>query len=171
MLGPEPSRLPGTVPIPGTVRMSKERREPIGSHVADGMDVPRSKLAAALAHGASHTTVCEHVVATVAAELVADLELCEQADRLSAQQRSALQRAESQAAGAIGVGIPAGTARRIAPGDGAEVTVLHGDGWSLVARGAPVLMFLLDVAPGLVIDRSRAHGAATLVAALAAQLP
>lgn len=146
--------------------MSKERHEPVGSHVADGMDVPRSQLAAALARGLSHTTVCEHVVATVAAELVADLELCEQVGRLSPQQRSVLQRAESQAAGAIGVGLPAGTAHRVAPADGAEVTVLHGDGWSLVARGAPVLVFLLDVAPGLVIDRSRAQGAGSLVAAL-----
>jgi hypothetical protein len=154
----------------GTVRMSKARRDPIGSHVADGMDVPRSQLAAALARGLSHTTVCEHVVASVAAELAADLELCEQVDRLPSQQRSALQRAESQAVGAIGAGRPAGTAHRVAPGDSegaAEVTVLHGDGWSLVARGAPVLMVLLDDAPGLVIDRSRADGAVALVAGLA----
>lgn len=150
--------------------MIAQRRETIGTHVADGMDVPRSQLALALARGLSHTTVCEHVVATVAAELAADVALCEQVARLSPQQRVALQRAESQVIDSVGMGLPPGTAHRIAPEGGAEVLVLHGDGWSLVARGAPVLVFLLDDAPGLAIDRSRADGAAELTAGLTAQL-
>lgn len=144
-------------------------REPIGTHVADGMDVPCSQLAVALANGLSRTTVCEHVVAMVAAELAADVVLCEQVARLSPQQRVALRRAESQVIDSVGVGLPAGTAHRIAPDGGAEVIVLHGDGWSLVARSTPVLMFLLDAAPGLVIDRSRADGAVELVADLSSQ--
>lgn len=144
--------------------------EPIGAHVADGMDVPRPQLAAALANGLSRTTVCEHVVATVAAELAADVVLCEQVARLSPQQRVALRRAESQVTDSVGVGLPAGTAHRVGAEGEAAVTVLHGDGWSLVARDASVLMFLLDAAPGLVIDRSRADGAVNLVADLTAQL-
>lgn len=151
------------------MRISRSGAEPIGSHVADGMDVPRPRLASALANGLSRTTVCEHVVATAAAELAADVVLCEQVARLSSQQRVALRRAESQLIDSVGVGLPAGTAYRIGPEGDDAVTVLHGDGWSLVARSAPVLVFLLDVAPGLVIDRSRADGAVELVAGLSSQ--
>ncbi|MPZ66140.1 MAG: hypothetical protein GEU83_11710 [Pseudonocardiaceae bacterium] len=149
--------------------MSGSGAEPIGSHVADGMDVPRPRLAASLATALTRTTVCEHVVAMVATELAADVQLCEQVARLSSQQRVALRRAESQVIDSVGVGLPTGTAHCVGPEGDAEVTLLHGDGWSLVARSAPVLVFLLDVAPGLVIDRSRADGAADLVTDLFAQ--
>lgn len=153
-----------------TVRMSRSGAEPIGAHVADGMDVPRPRLASAVATALAGTTVCEHVVALVATELAADVDLCEQVARLSSQQRVALRRAESQVIHSVGMGLPAGTAHRVGLEGDTEVAVLHGDGWSLVARRGPVLVFLLDVAPGLVIDRSRADGAADLVTDLFALL-
>ncbi|MQA12786.1 MAG: hypothetical protein GEV09_01050 [Pseudonocardiaceae bacterium] len=158
------------LPMAVVVRMSRSTTEPIGARVADGMDVPRPQLAAALARGLSHTTVCEHVVATMAAELAADVALCEQLARLPSRERVVLRRAESQAMDAVALGLAAGSAHRIAPDGGAEVLVLHGDGWSLVARSGPVLVFLLDAAPCLVIDRSRADGAAELVADLDARI-
>lgn len=144
--------------------MSRTAAEPVGEHVVDGMDVPRPQLAAALVRALEGTTVAEHAVALTATTLQADVVLCESLARLSDRQRVALQRAESQAIETVGLGVPDGAAHRLAPG-----VVLHGDGWSVVGRGCPVLLFLLDAALGLVIDRSRAEGAAELVEAIAAR--
>jgi len=105
------------------------------------------------------------IVALAATTLRADLVLCESLNRLTAEQRIELRRAESEAIDAVGVGLAAGTAHRLAP-----AVVLHGDGWSLVGRSGPVLLFLLDAAVGLVIDRSCAEGAAELVEGIATRL-
>lgn len=141
--------------------MSRTVAEPVGEHVLDGMDVPRPQLAAALGRALGDTTVAEHAVALTATTLQADVALCESLSRLSGRQRVALRRAESEAIEAVGLSVPDGAAHRLA-----TAVVLHGDGWSVVGRGCPVLLFLLDAAPGLVIDRSRAEGAAELVEAI-----
>lgn len=143
--------------------MSRTVAEPYVARMADGMDVPRPQLAGVLARCLSRTTVSEHVVALAATELAADVVLCEQVARLSPPQRVALHRAESQAIDTVGHGLPADAAHLVTADSGAAVTVVHGDGWSLIARSGPTLLILLDAAPCLVIDRSYADGAAELV--------
>lgn len=143
------------------MRISRTTLDPIGPRVSDGMDVPRPQLADALARALGGTTVAEHAVALVATTLQADIALCESISRLSEPQRVALRHAESQAMQAAGVDLAHGVAPAV---------VLHGNGWTLVGRPCPVLIFLLDAAPGLVIDRSRAEGAAELVEGIAAHL-
>lgn len=147
--------------------MSQNALEAFGSRVADGMDVPRPQLAVAVAHALRTTTVVEHVVATVATRLLADVVLCDQVSRLQDPWRVALRRAESEAMDQLGVGLTPGASHRIDIDGEHAVVLLHGDGWSLVARTRTVLVFLLDAAPGVVIDRSQAEGAAELVSGLA----
>lgn len=150
--------------------MSRSTVEPLGSRIADGMDLPRPQLAAALAVALRRTTVVEHVVAAAAGALPADLALCEQLARLPGQQRVALRRAESAAIDAVGIGVAPGSAHLVALDGGQRVLLAHGDGWSLVGRTRSTLLFLLDVAPGLVIDRSHADGATELITGLAEHL-
>ncbi len=148
-----------------SVRISRITLDPIGTRVADGMDVPRPQLADALARALGSTTVAEHAVALAATTLLADVVLCESLTRLTVEQRTALRRAESQAIDAAETELAPRTAHRLAP-----AVVLHGDEWSLVGRSGPALLFVLDAAVGLVIDRSRAEGAAELVDAIGAHL-
>lgn len=141
-----------------------------GPRIALGMEVSRPQLAGALAVALEATTVVEQATATVAARLTTDLVLCDQLGQLPTAWRAALWRAESQATDRLGVGLSPGAAHRFDLDSGSSVVVVHGDGWSLVGRTLSVLIILLDVAPGLVIDRSRAEGAIGLVDGLAARL-
>lgn len=139
---------------------------PVGTRVADGMDLPRPLLAAALAGGLRRASVAEHAVAYAATELCADLFLCDDVARLSEPARAELRRAESRAIDALGVGLAPGCAQLHPLADGAGVLVVHGDGWSLVARTPNVLFFLLDGQPAVAIERSYGAGAAELIAGL-----
>lgn len=145
--------------------MSQIATGPLGVRVADGMGVPRPQLAGALCHALGDTTVAEHAVALAATTLYADVALCESPSRLPEPQRDELRRAESQSIEQAEGGRLDG-AYRAGP-----VVVLHGEGWSVVGRSGPVLLFLLDAAPGLVIDRSLAEGAAELVAEFTTRVP
>lgn len=132
--------------------------------------MPRPQLAGALARALSTSNVAEHAVATVATELLSDVVLCDQIDRLTAHQRVALRRAEGSALDAKTLGVPAGSGHRVAAASGTGVLVLHGDGWTLVGRDGPTLLFLIDNAPGVIIDRSWADGALDLIIGLAERL-
>jgi hypothetical protein len=148
-------------------------RHAVGSfraRIADGVEVPRPHLAVALARALRTTAVPGHAVATVATTLTADVVLYDQLSRLATDWRVALRRAESEAVDQLGVGLTPGAAHRLDLESGQRVLVVHGDGWSLVGRTPAVLVFVLDVAPGMVIDRSDAGGAAELVRGLTDQL-
>jgi hypothetical protein len=136
------------------------------SEVPAGSEVPRPQLAGALATALRATTVVECAVGTVSAALTADVAICEQLVQLSTAWRVALRRAESEAMDKLGVGVRPGAARRFDLDGGRSVVIVHGDGWSLVGSTPALLIFVLDIAPGLVIDRSRAEGAAQLVSGL-----
>ncbi|MGH4012948.1 MAG: hypothetical protein ACRDSL_03240 [Pseudonocardiaceae bacterium] len=150
--------------------MSHRTPDMFGPRVAAGREVPRPQLAGALASALRTTNVVERAVAAVGTALVTDLSICDQLVQLSTVWRVALRRAESQARDKLGVGLSPGAARRLDLDCGGSIVIVHGDGWSLVARTPAVLLVLLDVAPGLVIDRSRAEGAAELVSGLADRL-
>jgi hypothetical protein len=150
--------------------MSHHAVDPFGSRISDGMEVPRPHLAVALANALRTTAVAEHAVATVATTLTADVVLCDQLSRLTPEWRVALRRAESEAIDQVGVGLSPGAAHRVEVDSRHSIVVVHGDGWSLVGRTPAVLVLVLDVAPGLVIDRSDAEGAAELVHGLINQL-
>ena len=102
--------------------------------------------------------------------LVTDLTICDELVRLSTVRRVVLRRAESQAVEKLGIGLHPGAARRLDLEGGHSVIIVHGDGWSLFGRTPAVLLFLLDAAPGLIIDRSHADGASELVRGLAERL-
>ena len=135
-----------------------------------GMQVARPQVAAALATALQRTNVVQRAVSTAGAALVADLTISDQLGQLSTVLRVVLRRAESQAMEKLGVGLHPGAARRLELRCGHSVIIVHGDGWSLVGRTPGVLLYLLDVAPGLVIDRSRAEGAGDLVTGLTDRL-
>lgn len=132
--------------------------------------MPRPQVAAALATALRRTNVVQRAVARAGAALVADLTICDQLGQLSGVWRVMLCSAESQAMEKLGVGLHPGAARRVDLDCGHSVIIVHGDGWSLVGRTPDVLLYVLDVAPGLVIDRSRAEGAGELVQGLTERL-
>lgn len=150
--------------------MNHRTPDMFGPRVATGGDVPRPQLAGALATALKVTDIVEHAVATVGTALLADVMICDQLVHLSTGWRVALRRAESEVMDRLGVGLRPGAARRLDLDSGCSIIIVHGDGWSLVGRTPDVLLFLLDVAPGLVIDRSRAQGAGELVSGLAERL-
>ncbi|MGH3795659.1 MAG: hypothetical protein ACRDSP_12295 [Pseudonocardiaceae bacterium] len=150
--------------------MSYPTPDMFGPRVTAGFEVPRPQLAAALVTALRATTVVHRAVGTVGTALAADVAICEQLVQLSTTWRVALQRAESEAMDKLGVGLRPGAARRLDLDGGRSILIVHGDGWSLVGSTPGVLLFLLDIAPGLVIDRSRAEGAAELVSGLADRL-
>lgn len=150
--------------------MSHRAPDMFGPRVPAGNEVPRPQLAGALASALRGTNVVERAAGEVSTALVTDVSICDQLADLPTVWRVALHRAESQAMEKLGVGLSPGAARRFDLGCGRNVVIVHGDGWSLVARTPGVLVFLLDVAPGMVIDRSRADGAAELVNGLTARL-
>lgn len=150
--------------------MSHRTPDMFGSRGTAGIEVARPQVAAALASALRGTTVVQRAVWTAAAALVADLTISDQLGRLSTVRRVVLRRAESQAMEKLGVGLHPGAARRLDLRCGHSVIIVHGDGWSLVGRTPAVLLYLLDVAPALVIDRSRAEGAGDLVRGLAERL-
>lgn len=112
----------------------------------------------------------QRAVARAGAALVTDLTICDQLRQLAAVWRLMLRTAESQAMEKLGVGLHPGAARRVDLECGQSIILVHGDGWSLVGRTPDVLLYVLDVAPGLVIDRSRAEGAGDLVRGLTERL-
>lgn len=134
------------------------------------MEVARPQVAVALASALRATNVVQRAVLTAGAALVTDLTISDQLGQLSTVRRVMLWRAESQAMEKLGVGLHPGAARRLDLRCGHSVIIVHGDGWSLVGRHPGVLLYLLDVAPGLVIDRSRAEGAGDLVSGLTERL-
>jgi len=150
--------------------MSHRTPDMFGPRVTAGTEVPRPQLATALAAALRATTVVQRAVGTVGAALGADMTICEQLGQLRTPWRVALRRAESEAMDKLGVGLLPGAARRLDLACGRSIVIVHGDGWSLVGSPPTVLLFLLDIAPGLVIDRSRAEGAAGLVSGLADRL-
>lgn len=150
--------------------MSHRTPDMFGPPVRAEREVPRPQLAAALATALRATNTVEHAVTTVGTALVADVTICDQLVQLSTGWRVALRRAESEAMDKLGVGLRPGAARRLDLDTGRSIIIVHGDGWSLVGRTTGVLLFLLDVAPGLVIDRSRAQGAGELVSGLTERL-
>lgn len=150
--------------------MSHRTPDMFGSRGTAGMQVARPQAAAALASALRGTNVVQHAVSTAGAALVADLTISDQLGQLSTVQRVVLRRAESQAMEKLGIGLHPGAARRLDLSSGHSVIIVHGDGWSLVGRTPGVLLYLLDVAPGLVIDRSRAEGAGDLVTGLTERL-
>jgi hypothetical protein len=141
------------------------------SPATQGTEVPRPQLAGALATALKpKAATVPQAVAAVAATLATDVLLCDQLGRLPTGWRVALRRAESEATDKLGVGLSPVAAHRLDLDDGCRLIIVHGDGWSLIGRTPRVLLFLLDVAPGLVIDRSRAEGAGELVSGLAERL-
>lgn len=132
--------------------------------------MPRPQAAAALATALRATNVVHRAVAWAGSALVAELTICDQLGQLSGVWRVMLRNAESQAMEKLGVGLHPGAARRVDLDCGQSVIIVHGDGWSLVGRTPDVLLYVLDVAPGLVIDRSRAEGADDLVRGLTERL-
>lgn len=150
--------------------MSHRTPDMFGPGGTAGVEVARPQVAAALASALRGTNVVERAVWTAAAALVTGLDISDRLDQLSTVRRVVLRRAESQAMEKLGVGLHPGTARRLDLRCGHSVIIVHGDGWSLVGRTPGVLLYLLDVAPGLVIDRSRAEGAGDLVNGLTERL-
>lgn len=150
--------------------MSQRPPDMFAPRVTAEGDVPRPQFAGALALALRTSAEVEQAIATVGTALAVEVTRCDQLVRLTPECRVALRRAESQAVDGLGVGLSPGTARRIVLDCGRSVVIVHGDGWSLVGSTPAVLLFVLDIAPGLVIDRSGVEGAAELVSGLAEQL-
>lgn len=144
--------------------------EAFGPQTADRVEMPRPQLAGVLAGALRATPVVEEAVTTLRLRCFADVRRYDQLTQLSTVWRVALRRAESEAGDKLGVGISPGAAHRTTLADGRSIIIVHGDGWSLVGSTPAVLVFLLDAAPGVVIDRSWAEGAAELVNGLAGLL-
>lgn len=157
--------------------------EPQPSGMTADSEVPRPRLAVALAAGLRTAPAVHDAVAEASHTLGADVALYCQLAELPTAWRVVLRRAESEAMDKLCVGLSPGGAHRIDVGTGQEpagqepatgqepgrIIVVHGDGWSLVGRTPAVLAFVLDAAPDTVIDRSAADGAEHLVRGLAAQ--